>query len=488
MSFGQGRVVVNEFMSWSGCNTTSEFIELLNFGPGPMDISCFKVTNGQYAVTIPTNTILKPGEYFVLSGGNVLTAGCGNTDSAVVVDLNWTTCNCTDKPVPTTGDGFLENGGGANEKIVLMDASGNVLDAVSRSNPTASVAITTSSVSGACTPTTFDLDGMAISYERIGIATGVDNSYSRRVDGDCGWVKTTEISAGAPNKTGSTSSANYSFTTLNASECSGSTGSISINVSASDLASLFPMTYLLAFDANANNVFEDTDIYTSGSDNSAPSIDINNLAYGRYRITVGSSSGCNLQSFDFFIFNCYGLILPYRVIAFKQDGTRDNKRWFNASITGLDSLKSVILEAKSGTAFKAVNSFSPASFVDGQESRIWAPVSDADQYRIRLISKSNTDYYSGILPISEEKIKDVRLWPNPASATTSVSLVSRGTGRGTLKVTNPLGQTILTGKFMLTPGKNVLPVNIAGLSRGVYHVTVEGYSLNERITVLLRKD
>ncbi|HTF30559.1 MAG TPA: lamin tail domain-containing protein, partial [Flavitalea sp.] len=255
MSFGQGRVVVNEFMSWSGCNTTSEFIELLNFGPGPMDISCFKVTNGQYAVTIPTNTILKPGEYFVLSGGNVLTAGCGNTDSAVVVDLNWTTCNCTDKPVPTTGDGFLENGGGANEKIVLMDASGNVLDAVSRSNPTASDVITTSSVSGACTPTTFDLDGMAISYERIGIATGVDNSYSRRVDGDCGWVKTTEISAGAPNKTGSTSSANYSFTTLNASECSGSTGSISINVSASDLASLFPMTYLLAFDANANNVF-----------------------------------------------------------------------------------------------------------------------------------------------------------------------------------------------------------------------------------------
>jgi hypothetical protein len=275
---------------------------------------------------------------------------------------------------------------------------------------------------------------------------------------------------------------------LNASECSGSTGSISIGVSAPDLASLFPMTYLLAFDSNGNNSFEDTDVYTSGSDNSAPSIDIANLAYGRYRITVGSSSGCNLQSFDFFIFNCYGLVLPYRVIAFKNQGTRDNKRWFSASISGLDSLKSVILEARSGTEFKAVNSFSPASFINGQENNIWAPLSNADQYRIRLIGRSNSEYYSGILQIAEEKIKDIHLWPNPASGSTSVSLVSNAAGRCTIKVTNPLGQTILTGKFMLIAGKNVLPVNTGNLPGGIYQLTVEGYSLNERITLLFRKD
>jgi hypothetical protein len=488
ISFGQGRVVVNEFMSWSGCNTTSEYIELLNFGPGPMNIGCFVVTNGQYAVTIPTNTILQPGEYFVLSGRNVLAKDCGNTDSAVAVDLNWTTCNCTNVTIPTTGDGFLKNGGGANEKIVLLDPSGTVMDAVSRSTPSASTAITTASNGGACLPRTFDLDLMPASYEVIGISTGIDNSYSRRVDGDCGWVKTTDISAGAPNKTGSTSSASYSFTTLNASQCNGTTGTISIGVSAANLASLFPMTYVLAFDANSNNVFEDTDIYTSGSDNTAPSIDINNLAYGRYRITVGSSLGCNLQSFDFFIFNCYGLILPYRVISFKQDASRDNKRWFNVSISGLDSLKAVILEAKSGTEFKAVNSFSPDAFSEGKPTSISAPVTDALQYRIRLISKSNTDYYSGILNVSEEKIKDIRLWPNPAGASTSVSLFSHSAGRCTVRVTNPLGQALITKSFMLSPGNNVLPVNTASLAPGIHQLTVDGPSLNKRITLLFIKD
>lgn len=71
------------------------------------------------------------------------------------------------------------------------------------------------------------------------------------------------------------------------------------------------MTYTLAYDKDSNSVFDNNDIYIQGVDSSANSIDISNLAYGRYRITVGSSSGCNLQSFNFFIFNCYGVVLPF---------------------------------------------------------------------------------------------------------------------------------------------------------------------------------
>jgi hypothetical protein len=186
-SLGQGRVVINEFMPWSGCNTASEFIELLNFGPGPMDIGCYIVTNGQYAITIPANTIIQPGEYFVLSGRDTLPTNCGNIDSAVEVDLNWSTCNCTDKPVPTTGNGLLVNGGSSNEKVVLLDPNLNVLDAVSRSStPSSSVSITTATAGGACTANTFNLGTMGVAYESINIATGIDNSFARRVDGDCG--------------------------------------------------------------------------------------------------------------------------------------------------------------------------------------------------------------------------------------------------------------------------------------------------------------
>ncbi|HVG14243.1 MAG TPA: lamin tail domain-containing protein, partial [Chitinophagaceae bacterium] len=295
-AIGQGRVVVNEFMAWSGCNTSSEFIEIMNFGPGPMNIGCYIITNGSYSVTIPPNTILRAGQYYVLSGHNSLPKDCGNIDSTIVVDLNWNTCNCIDKPI-TSPDGFMTDGGSANEKIVILDPQLNIIDAVSRKLPqSSSVSITTPSLSGACTSKTFDLDLMSIAYENIGQSTGINNSYSRKVDGDCGWDKTPAISAKGPNKTGLTSSASYSFSTLSASECNLTTGSISITVNAPDVASLFPMNYLLAYDADSNGVFDATDTYKYGIDSTAANININKLAYGRYRITVGSVLGCNLKT------------------------------------------------------------------------------------------------------------------------------------------------------------------------------------------------
>ena len=64
-TFGQGKVVINEYMSWpsNGCGVTSEFIELLNYGPGPMNIGCYIITEGDYSITIPANTILQPGAF-----------------------------------------------------------------------------------------------------------------------------------------------------------------------------------------------------------------------------------------------------------------------------------------------------------------------------------------------------------------------------------------------------------------------------------------
>jgi hypothetical protein len=296
LSFGQGKIVINEFMPWAGCTTTSEFIELLNFGPGPMNIGCYIITNGTYSVTIPPNTILQRGQYFILSGQDLLPQNCGNTDSAVHVDLNWNTCNCTNVPIPTTGDGFLQNGGNANDKVVLLDPALNVIDAVSTNIPVSSSAsITTPVLSGGCSSKIFNLGTMGISYESTGPSTGVNNSIARKVDGDCGWVKTTAISAHAPNKTGSTASVTYDFTAVSTTQCNSTAGSISIQVNSSNVNALFPMNYTIGFDVDGNGVFNSSDQYTYGIDNSAPTIDIDNLSYGRYRIAVGSSSSCNLK-------------------------------------------------------------------------------------------------------------------------------------------------------------------------------------------------
>jgi hypothetical protein len=489
LTFGQGRVVINEFMPWSGCSTTSEYIELLNFGPGPMDIGCFIVTNGQYAVTIPANTILQPGQYYVLAGQNVLPVDCGNIDSAINVNLNWTTCNCTDKPVPTTGDGFLQNGGGANEKVVLLNPSLMVVDAVSRSIPvSSSVSITTSSNGGTCTPTTFDLDLFMINYESISTATGIDNSYSRRVDGDCGWVKTTNISAGAPNKTGSTASASYSFSTLSASQCNGTTGTISIAVSAADVPSLFPMTYTLAFDKDSNSIFDNTDIYTFGVDSTASSIDISNLAYGRYRITVGSSSGCNLQSYDFFIFNCYGVVLPYNVVSFNYSGLMDNKRWFNAEVTGMDHLNSIILEAKVGAAYKAINTINiTPSNVNIKNVKLSAPLSSSEKYRLLLISNSNTVYYSNEIIIRDASVEQVQLWPNPTKNEIYVSVpFKQSTYIST--IFNSIGEVVYKEKHNVRSSNKLNRIPTANLPKGVYALLITSECSDYRHSIRFIKE
>jgi len=125
VAFGQttGRVVINEYMPWTsnGCGTTAEFVELLNLGPGPVNLGGYILTTGKYAVTIPPNTLLQPGKFFVLSGEDFIPNDCGNIDSiatGVHANLNWNICGCTNVTIPTTGDGMMTDGGASNTPLV----------------------------------------------------------------------------------------------------------------------------------------------------------------------------------------------------------------------------------------------------------------------------------------------------------------------------------------------------------------------------------
>lgn len=471
----QGRVVVNEYMPWSGCGTTSEFIELLNFGPGPMDIGCFVITNGQYSVTIPPNTILLPGQFFVLSGQNILASGCGNIDSAVSVQLNWNTCNCTNVPIPTTGDGFLEDGGGANEKIILLDPAWNVIDAVSRDAvPSPSIAITTSTVAGGCTSKTFDLDTMSIHYEALGMATGKSNSFARRVDGDCEWIKTPQQSAHATNnKAGNTSSVSYNFSTLSASECTGTTGSISITVSGTNVETLFPMNYTLAFDHDSNYVFDLTDVYTYGTDNSSPNIDISNLAYGHYRITVASSLGCNLKSFDFFIFNCYGYLLPLKLISFKQVTTKDDQYWFACQINNTENLKSLVLEASDGGMYIPVTTVTDPTLLNFAHTiTIKASPSSEKYYRLRITDKNGLVTYSSVLTVKKLPVKENIVWPNPSNDIINFNFKADKDGVYQYTIYNLSNKMIKKGYLPVKKGNKEATISLSALKTGLYQILI----------------
>ena len=482
-SFSQGRIVVNEFMAWSGCNTTSEYIELMNFGPGPMNIGCYIVTNGQYAVTIPPNTILQPGEYFVLAGRDTLAKDCGNRDSAIKVDLNWTTCNCANTTIPVTGDGFMADGGSANEKVVLLDPNLNIIDAVSRqAPPSASISITTSTVAGNCTSKSFDLDTMGVNYETIGESTGIDNSYSRKVDGDCGWVKTTQISASAPNKTNNTSSVTYSFNAISTSNCNDTTGSIAITVNSSSgtVSSFFPMNFIVARDIDSNLTYNSSDAYTYGVDSVSPNIDINNLYYGRYRITVASSLGCNLKSFDFFVFNCYTVLLPLKIISFNYRDVREGGHIFEGKLSGIDNLKKIVLEGSNGDLYAAVTTISSVN--DNGSFTIIAPLPSFKYYRLRLVDKKDAVTYSQIISVNNQNGFSInRLWPNPTSNKLTVDLYSEITEQVWADVHNLTSLAVKKEKIFLKKGVNSFSLSLSDLPAGVYQLSIPQGSLRQPI-------
>ena len=113
-------VVFNEIMinaagSNDGSNdpNTSEWIELYNTCANDVDLSCYVITDGDFAVTLPLGTTIPANGFMTI----------GSANSGVAIDLNWGTCNCT------AGNtvGILTNG---TEQLMLSDPSGIISDAV----------------------------------------------------------------------------------------------------------------------------------------------------------------------------------------------------------------------------------------------------------------------------------------------------------------------------------------------------------------------
>lgn len=475
-----GRVVINEYLPWSGCTPNGEFIELMNFGPGPVNIGCYILTNGQYAVTIPPNTIIQPGEYFVLAGQDVLPKSCGNIDSAVQVQLNWNTCNCMDKPLPAGGDGLFTDGGAGNEKVVLLDPSLKVVDAVTRdavvapSDPLTSVAL-----GGGCASKTFDLDTMTIHYEALGMSTGKDNSFARTLDGDCEWLKDPPQSAHATNnRPGDKPSAiDYGFTIVGSRDCDANHGSIDIYVNivdttVADYRRTFPMSYTDAFDSNRNGRFDLNDTYTSGVDSTAPSISIIGLPLGSHRVTVSSVAGCFLATFEFYILECVrpmAVQLPYFKLLHRQNGVNT----FEWLVNDVERLATIELQkSTNGLTYISEATLHPQSLVGTAVfNRRVAESSSYTYYRVHLVDREGRSSYSRVIRTLGTPAT-ARLWPNPASETVQVEYESPAAGTGRYTLYDGAGRLVRSGSTATQQGLNRLAVPLKGLPSGLYQLAV----------------
>lgn len=480
-----GRVVINEYMPWpsNSCGTTSEFVELLNFGPGPTNIGCYILTNGKYSITIPPNTIIQPGQFFLIAGQDVLPVNCGNIDSAVHARLNWNTCNCTNIAIPTTGDGFMTDGGTANVNLVLFDPSLQVVDAVTRQTPVPTVtAITTSAVSNGCTRKTFTLSSMSgIDYEELGMSTGKSNSFARKLDGDCEWIKQPQISANATNNktSGGTSSVTYQFNITNSQDlCTTVHGAINITASGSNVATYFPLNYTLAYDIDGNHTFDFGDIYTYGSDATAPDTTIANLVGGSYIVTVGSSKGCNLKSFPFSILPCNGL-LPLHLMEFGlagSDALAYELAWHFATLEDLNSM--TLESSEDGRSFRTEQSWTLGN-ASPLHYRARVARGAARHFRLKLVAATGRVSYSRVVFTGNEEVT-LQTYPNPATDRLQVRFRVVAAGMVHYRVSGSSGMPVLSGAFTAHSGLNEWPVGVGNLTPGVYQLELETQGVGMR--------
>lgn len=488
-SQAQGRVIINEFMAWPGeaCPITAEFIELKNMGPGPMDIGCYVITDGDFAITIPANTILQPGEFYVLGGQNTINAPCANLSRNITVNLNWNTCGCTSGPIPTTDEGLMTDGGNASEQLVMFNPSGNVIDAVVRKLTGKETASTiTSSTAGGCATFTFNLDSLNIIYEEIGESQGRGNSFARVIDGDCKWVKETLQNGGTTNNAaGEAATLSMSLVTTLNQDCI--TGNAVFTVNNASPASFFPMSYTLGYDANGNGQFNSQDIYTSGSDNTSPNIDFYNLSLGKYNIVIEPASGCNTQFFTFDLGPC--ITMAVKLKSFEGQNIGKYNR-FTVEIETDNDLSALKLELSTdGRNFSPTSNIPFEKRKGTQSIQYNAEAGIAQFFRLSMTDINGKVQYSKVIKLTRNPDNvDFKIAPNPFTDFIGITANSNREDILQVSIISSSGQVLANERFNIHIGQNNVRMLTYGLPKGIYLIQIKKQITGETQTARIMKN
>jgi hypothetical protein len=316
---------------------------------------------------------------------------------------------------------------------------------------------------------------MPFVYEELGMSPGRANSYARKLDGDCGWVKDPQQSANATNNTpGDESDITYILTIVQAMDCSSAHGTIAVTVEHAALSEVFPMLWTLAFDSDNDGDFDFADTYTSGTDDTPPTIMIDNLVAGRYRVVLESALGCYLKTFDFTILPCVP-ILPLKLLHFRVSSKGPSFNTFEWKISEVEYLRSVTIESSTDKVNFRPESMIPVMYNE-QGTKIFTqavPVrSGFRYYRLKMIGVDGSVSYSAIINTDEKGVVSFNLWPNPATDRVNIDLYSENTVKSSYRIFNTSGLMVGNGHFYLHSGNNNVDVSVANLPAGTYQVLI----------------
>ncbi|MFZ9660878.1 MAG: lamin tail domain-containing protein [Chitinophagaceae bacterium] len=479
-----GRLIINEYMPWPGlnCGSQSEFIELMNMGPGPVNIGCYILTDGHYSITIPPGTIIEPGGFYILAGQTFLPAPCANWKKDVTADLNWNTCNCMNKPI-TDPEGLMTDGGFSTESMVLMTDAGVVVDALGRGIPPPAETITTAEMNG-CAPFTFNLDEMNISYEPIIPSTGRGNSIARVNNGDCEWHKETHQNAGENNSLLDPNNSKYPFRVAMfiTEDLNCTSGNARFLVTSEPIEEYFPLNYIMGRDLDGDGVYTFADAYWTGQDATAPDLIFENLPFGVYKIVIGPVMGCGYRTYDFIVGPC--ATMNFKLQSFeieKEDGLG-----LFAEILNTSEVNRIMLEgSRNGADFYAISEipFNKAQGIQGVKHNF--ENEGYTYFRIVITDDRQKSFYSPVRTIRVSTKSGIQVAGNPVK--TEIKLITNFTKSENLnvKVVNSTGQMITEKGFNVNSGSSNIYIPAQNLTPGMYYVRVDrANGIHETLRIL----
>ena len=416
--FSQGKVIINEFSSGFSINKSQDFIELKNVGIGVADISNFSLVIDNEIVKFPKNTLLLEGGFFVV-----------NTTKMIAKEKE-------------------------NIRIFLKDSSSTIADAISGNKA--------------------DLQDGKI--ESILNAIGQGNFFSRKLDGDCRWIADTTSSIGATNnKNGAV--AEVQISKLVAMNMNCSSGKVNFTVEGSTPEKFFAVRYTLGFDANNDGKMNASDRYSSGTDSSAPVVEINNLySSGSYKIMLEPVSGCDQQVFDFKIDPCITMAVRLKKFTGSSNGKSNN---FNIEIETDADLKELKLEASiNGNQFEKIANV-PFENRAGLQSILFNsnPTQHA-YFRIAMTDINNKVTYSPIVHLASAvaPVSTMTASPNPFSDMVNLRVQSDKKDRAVINFYATNGALAYSQTVDLQSGNNEIRLQTSQLQKGLYIVAVRNLS------------
>ncbi len=183
----------------------------------------------------------------------------------------------------------------------------------------------------------------------------------------------------------------------------------------------------------------------------------NNYAFDERRFTLGSFSKYNA--------------LPVKLLYFTAiaDGNKVRLNWEAANEQ--DTRTYVLEKSLNSTSFSTLLSvasrqLSQSAYVDFD----YNPVTGWNYYRLKIIDKSGSYFYSPIRPVKFEKGReDVKIFPVPANTVLNIQLPTSYVNQTNLLVYS------IDGKFIASrrPQANMVVLNVAPLAAGTYIIQIQ---------------